>query len=222
MKIKNGLGVNLKIYVISNTSDKERSENIKKQFESQMTKFDYEIVEAVMNSNQPAVGILHSFKKCIELAKKAWFPEILILEDDFNLLTPTALADFIKIWDTETLNRGIFLGGLYEGNITYVKRLSTGLMTSYAMVSDKLAGLHSIVIPENLYDFILQAPEGYHLDYYLSQGHTIGYYTTPTQIYIAYPFLITQGNFPSANGNDMNQLNSTLHLKYKLINGQGN
>lgn len=213
----------MKIYVISDPKNIERVENIKTQFASQEDHWEYEIIEAVMNPAQPSVGILRSFKKCIELAKKAWYPQVMIIEDDFDCLSPTSIQDMINTWNKYALNDGILLGGLYEADIIVgISEDISGKLPPYRWTDGKIAGLQSVIIPENLYDLILQTPEGYHLDYFLSMGHTIGFFPYKLPIYCMYPLNVLQKSYPSANGNDMAELNRTLGLKYKLINNLKN
>lgn len=193
----------MKIFVISNTSDKTRSENILKQFASQNTRHDYEIVEAVMNSLQPCRGISQSFKKCIQIAKKGWYPEVMVLEDDFLALHPDSILKLMKLWNKYALNDGILLGSVYEGTLSY---LDEGV----SQVEDKFSALNSVIIPENLYDTILQSEEAYHLDYYLGM-------VAKVPIYVADPFLIIQNDGYSYNLKKNTDYNKTLHLKYRLI-----
>lgn len=197
----------MKIYVISDTKNLERSENIKTQFASQEGNWQYEIVEAVMNPNQPSVGILRSWKKVVELAKKEDHSEILVLEDDFLPLTSSAIKDIINTWNSHFLQDSLLLGSIYEGSV--IKSIEDDEYLPFSWVYGKIAGLSAVIIPRNLYKTVLRAEEGYHLDYTLS-------ITTPVPICVMDPFSIIQGNFTSANSNNMQELNNNLHLKYKL------
>lgn len=208
----------MKIFVISDVNNKERSENIKTQFANQEGNWKYEIVEAVMNPSQPQNGTVLSFKKCIELAKKNNHNEILILEDDFDALVSTAIKNLIDTWNNHDLKQGLLLGGLYESDGLYFNTADTLKESFYGYATGKISGLHCVCLSSALYNTILQAPENYHLDYFLSMGHTIGFFPDKIPIYTIYPLSVLQKSFSSANGNNMEELNRNLHLKYKLAN----
>lgn len=194
----------MKLFIIHCVGDEIRHNNILKQFESQTTKYDYEIVPAIMNPSQFSVGLMRSFKKSIQKAKENYYPEILILEDDFNCLCNHSIKMLINTWNDMIDQNGILLGSCYEGEI---KQLSD----KYGVIEGKLAGLNSVIIPASLYDIILDAEEPYHLDFWISMISKI-------PVYVAHPFLIVQldGIF-SYNQKEITNYTQSLHLKYKMI-----
>lgn len=203
----------MKIYVISDLSNKERSENIISQFANQEGNWQYEIVEAVMNPSQPQNGTVLSYKKCIKLAKKANAHYCMIIEDDVNFLTPTSLLNFYEAWQLYPymLRGAILLGGIYEGSLLHEFNIEHNI--PFSTVIGKIAGLHAMIIPCTFYKYILNAPENLHLDYHLSEE-------IKHKIYCMDPMEIIQMPFKSSNGNNMQELNNNLHLKYKLANGK--
>lgn len=196
----------MKLLVISNIHDKTRSENIRKQFASQSKKWDYEIVSAVMLESQPCRGISQSFKKCIEIGKNEFYPSIAIFEDDLDILSPTAIEDFINLWDRTHLKDSILLAGLYEGE---VEEIEEGL----AKVTGKVSGLHAMIIGEVNYDAVLEADEAMNLDYHLSMIANVPFYTV-------YPFSIIQRDDYSYNVKKVTDYNRGLRLKYKVLGNE--
>lgn len=196
----------IKILVIS-SPDPIRQENVKKQFENQYGEWSdvVQCVSAVMYPSQPCVGILRSFKKCIEIAKESKWAEVMILEDDFYCLITDSLNRFIDTYTRYKPYKALLLAGLYEGK-------PYPIYEDFYRVDDKLSGLHAIIVPEGLYDVLLTAEEPYQLDYWISMIAKI-----PT--YITYPFLILQNVGYSYNSKKEVDYNSALHLKYKLANG---
>ena len=192
----------MKILVIS-SPDPIRQANIKTQMKGQTFEFFWKSVPAIMYPSQSCVGILRSFKSCIKIAKDAFLPEVLILEDDFHCLSPTSLETFINLWHRYALNDGVLLGGIYEGEVME-------LFKGVGKVEGKLSGLQAMIVPENLYDIILQAPEPYQLDYHLSMEAKI-------PIYVAYPFLIIQNDGYSYNVKGQTNYNENLCKKYRCI-----
>lgn len=200
----------MKIYVIHNPQDKLRAENIKTQFASQEGNWQYEIVEAVMNYDAPRIGTMRSFKKCIEKAKKENLDRICILEDDILFLCEYSIDLFFNRAKDDEVQNGILLGGIYEGEIDKnSEHLKQNHYSYWERVIGKLSGLHACIIPNSLYDVLLGAEEPYHLDYWISEIAKI-------PVYVSRPMWIIQGNFPSANNNNMEELNRNLGLKYKL------
>jgi hypothetical protein len=102
----------------------------------------------------------------------------------------------------------LFLAGLYEGGISEIE-------SNVASVIGKISGLHAIIIPEALYDLVLSAEEGYHLDFWLSQ-------MTNITIVTAYPLLIVQNDGYSYNAREKTFYTEELHRKYKFINEEKN
>lgn len=198
----------MKIYIIHCVGDEIRYNNTLKQFDSQNVKYDYEIIPATMHSSQPCVGIMRSFKECIQKAKGAKLNYCMILEDDFNCLSETALHDFIAIWNfySWNLKDNIFLAGVYSGDV--IPEFDN--FKPFARVRNKISGLHAMIVPALLYDEILNAEEPYNLDYYLSE-------IAKLKINVCYPFLIMQNDGYSYNKKEKTNYNENIHLKYKLI-----
>ena len=208
--------------VIHAEGNQVRADNIKTQFMSQSIPevFLLEVVPAIMNPGQPSVGIMRSFKKCIQLAKNNDWPAVCIFEDDVRFLCKYSLKLFISIWsefytrcalysEYETL----FLGGLYEGELKEAPSFNNVKQTE-----GKVSGFHSIIVPKALYDKLLSAEEPYNFDHWCSVEAKI-------PIYVAYPFLIMQQDGFSYNahkkdgsgfGADINYTEGLRH-KYKFI-----
>src|SRR5688572_12017724 len=100
----------MNILIIHNQSDQVRAQNIKDQFAGQTLKVDYEIIPAIMNPDQPCVGIMRSFKVAIKHAMQNNWKEVCIFEDDLDFLIPESLSYFFNWWNIHDRARcGIFL-----------------------------------------------------------------------------------------------------------------
>jgi hypothetical protein len=128
--------------------------------------------------------------------------EVLILEDDFVCLSPYAIQEIISVYFTNPVQNGILLGGFYEGNPVEIN-------DEIAQIHGKLAGLHAIIVPKQHFQTILDAEEGYHLDYTLSMIAKI-------PIYSLYPMQIVQRDGFSYNANAVTHYTEELHRKYKI------
>lgn len=195
----------MKILLIHNSQDKVRSENILKQFAGQNTKFDYEIVEAVMDFGMPRRGISRSHKKCVALAKERGYPNVTIVEDDILLLDPDSLDIYEKTWQNFGDEWDLFFGGVYAGDI--VEKAGR----NWGWVSNKVSGLHLYTVNSNFYDKFLTADENFHIDYFLSEQ-------LHARSFCCVPFVAVQNDGYSSNLGAITDYNRTLHLKYKLIN----
>lgn len=206
----------MKIFVIHNPNNQERTENIKTQFKTQIGDQEYELMPAIMDSGMPRRGISQSHKACVRKAKELGLPEVCIMEDDILFTSSTSLGLFkltYHIFKISMLpeNWDLFFGGIYAGDL---KEMYYGINENkICRVEGNVSGLHLYVINENFYDKFLCADERYNLDYYLS-------YILKAQSYCVSPFLAIQGNFESASGNNMSEINEKLTLKYKLFDGK--
>lgn len=194
--------------VIHAIGDKIREENIKKQFESQSIKLDYQIVPAIMNPYQPAVGIMRSFKKCISVAIENDWEEVCIFEDDFKCLGTKSIEIFFELFKSEIKNKisGLFLAGIYEGEIAQP-------FWSVSKVFGKMSGLHAIIIPKEYYEDILNAEEPYNLDHWISQIANL-------ECYVAYPLLIVQNDGYSYNKGEKTFYTENLHHRYRFYSDE--
>lgn len=193
-------------FVIKTPKDSLRLNNVLDQFETQRID-DFTFMDAIMIPDAPRVGIMRSFKLCIQHAKDKHLPWVAIFEDDLKCLSPTAIRDFIEL-STGPISKEpfLFLGGFYEGE-------PVPISNQIARIEGKLSGLHAMIVPEELYDTLLAAEEPYHLDFWVSMIAKI-------PIYSAYPMLIVQQDGYSYNMNKVTSYTKNLHLKYKLINRQ--
>lgn len=199
--------IETKIFVISTPNDPVRELNVTNQFANQSLQWPYEKIPAIMNSVAPRIGIMRSFKKCIQMAKERDLGWVLILEDDFDCLVPEALHMVLDLWDHSEWYSSdepfLFMGGVYEGEIKRLTKFT-------ASVEGKLSGLHCMVVPAVLYDTLLAAEEPYQLDYWISMVAKIPVRTV-------YPFLVLQKDGFSYNAGKITTYTENLHLKYDLF-----
>lgn len=202
----------MNILVISNIADKSRSENIVKQFESQLYKPKYEIMPAIMDAGKSSKGISQSHKACIQKAKDNNWPEVTIVEDDILFPNHASLGTFLftfyafknacEDWD-------MYFGGIYEGELVPKYFLSEKL--GAAKIEGKISGLHLYTVNSRFYDRFLSADEEINLDYVLSeQLKAVSYCVTP--------FLALQNDGYSYNKGAVVNYNEYIGRKYPIIN----
>ena len=194
----------MKILIIHNSQDKVRSENIVRQFASQNTKYEYEIVEAVMDFGMPQKGISKSHKKCVALAKERGWENVTIVEDDIKFLDPNSLNIYKRTLGEVTEFWDLFFGGIYSGDVT------EKFGKSWGCVMNKVSGLHLYTVNSSFYDKFLSCDENYHIDYFLSEE-------LHARSFCCVPFVAIQNDFYSYNARKITEYNIALHLKYKLL-----
>lgn len=196
----------MKIFIIHNSQDKLRAENIKTQFASQEGNWQYEIVEAVMDYDMPRRGISKSHKKCVQMAKDQKLDSITIAEDDLKLLSPWSLNLYQNSFDGPIKDWDLVFGGIYSGDVIENND------SLWVKVINKVSGLHLYTVNNKFYDKFLSADENYNIDYFLSEE-------LKAKMYCIYPFVAIQNDGYSYNVKEITKYNETLQYKYKLING---
>lgn len=215
----------MKLFIIHNIADQIRKANIEQQFSNQIVQPGYEIIPAIMDYDCARCGISKSHRLCIQKAKDQGLPWVMIAEDDLTFLNHNSLGMFMimfyKFRDYAELNNvewNMFMSSVYEGDLdpqvhepVYEQsgKLSWGNM-EVCRVEGKISGLTLYVVNQNFYDRFLIADEQINIDYEVSV-------TYKAKIFCISPFVCIQGNFPSANLNNMEEINGRLGLKYKLI-----
>jgi len=194
----------MKTIVISTPNDHTRFHNTWRRFGGQTLEVDYECLPAIMNYEQPAVGIMQSFKKAIQTAMDSLEPSVAIFEDDLSFTSPDSLKRFYGLYnDYHVGELGLFLGGFYQGE-------PKELTNEIARVEGKVSGLHALIVDQKWYGTILEAEEPYNLDHWLSVVKKV-------PIFAAYPMLVMQQDgLMSYNAKKVMNYTKDLHLKYKI------
>lgn len=197
----------MNILIIS-SPDLIRQRNVHIQFANQTKQVSYELFPAIMMSTA-RYGIAKSHKACIKLAKDRGWPQVTIVEDDVDFLSPYSLEIYFNTISKLPEDWDIFTGGLFSGEIE-----NNDTTLGYSSVKGSMSGFHLIVVNEKFYDTFLSASETMNIDYEISE-------ILKAKIYVAYPILVSEIPGFSYNSGKNQNYSELLCKKYRCINDCG-
>lgn len=193
------------ILIIHTVGNQTRHDNILQQFSLQSTKYEYEIIPAVMNPGMARMGIAQSHKKCVAIAKERGYDQVTIIEDDILFLSPHSLELYEQVVGSIDIDWDLCFAGVYSGEIIEVPGKLWG------RIEDKVSGLQCYTVNSKFYDTFLTADDQYNIDWYLSE-------VLKAKSICCWPFLaIQQPGYHSYNTGKKENYNDALHFKYKFI-----
>lgn len=157
--------------------------------------FDCELWEGVHDTTSVVKSINLSHKQIVQDAKENYYPEVVILEDDFKATHSNSLKYYL---DNKPKDFDIYLGGIYVGDIQPDNTVHT------------FSALHFYTIHERFYDAFLSLPDNEHIDRLLGG---LGKYVVCNPM----PFIQHNGIF-SSNSQKIEDYTTMLE-KYNLYNG---
>jgi hypothetical protein len=134
--------------IIHSIDDHSRYNILMKELEQQGI-YKYMLFPSVYHPKSAMQGINLAHRQCIEYAKIAEFPEILIMEDDIRFTSPKSFEYFLN---QKPNDFDIYLGGVYVSNPN-----ADGTLHDFC-------GFHCYIVKADFYDTYLSVPYDEHID----------------------------------------------------------